>query len=129
MLKGVLSPADAVMARDAGLDGIIVSNHGGRQLDGSAAPLRALPAIVDAVPGFPVMMDGGARRGSDILKAVALGARLVFIGRPFMYALAVGGEECVYHSLKLLRAEVDRNMAMLGCADLASINRDCLMPA
>ena len=129
VLKGVLSPADAVMARDAGLDGIIVSNHGGRQLDGSAAPLRALPAIVDAVPGFPVMMDGGARRGSDILKAVALGARLVFIGRPFMYALAVGGEECVYHSLKLLRAEVDRNMAMLGCADLASINRDCLMPA
>ena len=80
------------IARDAGADGIIVSNHGGRQLDGAVAPLRVLPSIVAACPDLPVMMDSGVRRGTDVLKALALGARCVFVGRPFAYAAAVGGQ-------------------------------------
>nr|MBP6707156.1 alpha-hydroxy-acid oxidizing protein [Achromobacter sp.] len=114
VVKGILSAADAVLARDHGADGLIVSNHGGRQLDGAVAPLRVLPGIVRAVPGLPVMLDSGVRRGTDVLKALALGARCVFVGRPFNYAAAVGGEAGVAHAIGLLRAEVDRNMAMLG---------------
>ena len=88
VVKGVLDPRDARMAVDAGADGIIVSNHGGRQLDGAVAPLRVLPRIVEACPDMPVMMDSGMRRGSDVLKALALGARFVFVGRPFAFAAA-----------------------------------------
>ena len=96
------------------MDGIIVSNHGGRQLDGAVPPLLALPGVLDAAGDMPVMLDSGVRRGGDVLKALALGARCVFVGRPFNYAAAVGGEAGVAHAIGLLRAEVDRNMAMLG---------------
>src|SRR5690606_15537412 len=91
VVKGILHAADAALARRHGVDGIIVSNHGGRQLDGAVSPLRVLPAIVDAAPGLTVMMDGGVRRGTDVLKAMALGAACVFVGRPFNYAMAVAG--------------------------------------
>ncbi len=128
IIKGILHEDDAVMAADIGAQGIIVSNHGGRQLDGAAAPLDMLPRVVDRVGHrTAVMMDSGIRRGSDVLKAVALGARMVFLGRPFMYAAAVGGAQGVDHAITLLRDEVDRNMAMLGATHMAGITRDCLL--
>lgn len=114
IVKGILRWQDAVRAREAGVDGIIVSNHGGRQVDGAVAPLRVLPEICRAVPDLTVMMDGGMRRGSDVLKALSLGARCVFTGRPFNYAAAVGGAAGVARAIGLLRDEVHRNMALLG---------------
>jgi L-lactate dehydrogenase (cytochrome) len=128
VIKGILHADDARRSVKIGADGIIVSNHGGRQLDGAAAPLHALSHVVDAVgTSTIVMMDGGVRRGADVLKALALGAKMVFAGRPFMYAAAVGGEEGVRHAIGLLRDEVDRNMAMLGLAALGEISADCLL--
>ncbi|MBP0631164.1 MULTISPECIES: alpha-hydroxy acid oxidase [unclassified Cupriavidus] len=128
VLKGILHAADAERAVSMGADGIIVSNHGGRQLDGAAEPLFVLPEICDAVGHKTVvMMDGGIRRGSDVLKALALGARFVFLGRPFMYAAAVGGTAGVRHAITLLRDEVDRNMAMLGTTTVAEVNRAILV--
>jgi len=122
VVKGLLSVADALQARRVGADAIVLSNHGGRQLDGAVSPLRVLEAVVAAVgPGFPVLIDSGFRRGSDVLKALALGARMVLVGRPFNYAAAVAGEAGVTHAIGLLQGEVDRNMAMLGatrCAEL-----------
>ena len=118
VIKGILSTEDARIARDHGVEGIIVSNHGGRQLDGAVAPFRVLAAIVAACPELPVMMDSGVRRGSDVLKAVALGAKMVFAGRPFAYAAAVGGEAGVAHAIGILKQEVSRNMAMLGISSL-----------
>ena len=130
VVKGVLDPRDARMAAEAGVDGIIVSNHGGRQLDGAIAPLRVLPAIVKACPGIPVMIDSGIRRGSDVLKALALGAKMVFAGRPFAYAAAVGGEAGVAHAIELLEQEVSRNMAMLGISSLRELDaKRFLIPA
>lgn len=130
VIKGILNEADAVTAADIGADGIIVSNHGGRQLDGAAAPLTLLPRIVDQVGHRTVvMMDSGIRRGSDVLKAVALGARMVFLGRPFMYAAAVGGFEGVNHAITLLREEVDRDMAMLGARAMDEVTAQCLLPS
>ena len=114
VVKGILDPEDARIARDAGADGIIVSNHGGRQLDGAVSALRALPGIVTMCPDIPVMMDGGVRRGTDVLKALALGASFVFVGRPFAFAAAVGGQAGAHHAIALLAAEVFRDMAMLG---------------
>ncbi|MFT3803430.1 MAG: alpha-hydroxy acid oxidase [Burkholderiaceae bacterium] len=114
VIKGVLSVDDACIAQGLGVDGLIVSNHGGRQLDGAVSALRVLPHIVRAVPSMPVMLDGGVRRGSDVLKAIALGARLVFVGRPFNYAAAVAGDAGVARAIELLRDEVDRDLAMLG---------------
>ena len=111
VIKGILHPDDAALAREHGVDGIIVSNHGGRQLDGAVPPLLALPGVLDAAGDMPVM-DSGVRRGGDVLKALAL--RAAFVGRPFNYAAAIGGEAGVAHAIGLLRAEVDRNMAMLG---------------
>ncbi len=122
VVKAILHPDDARTARDHGADGIIVSNHGGRQLDGTVAPLRVLPSIVAACPGLPVMMDSGVRRGADVLKAVALGAQMVFAGRPFAYAAAVGGEAGVAHAIGILAQEVSRNMAMLGITSLAELD-------
>jgi L-lactate dehydrogenase (cytochrome) len=124
VIKGVLHPDDARTARDHGADGIIVSNHGGRQLDGTVAPLRVLPRIVQACPDVPVMMDSGVRRGGDVLKALALGAKMVFLGRPFAYAAAVGGQAGVAHAINLLQAEVSRNMALLGITSLAELDRE-----
>ncbi|MGL1922706.1 MAG: alpha-hydroxy-acid oxidizing protein [Hyphomicrobiales bacterium] len=114
IIKGLLSVQDAELAREHSADAIIVSNHGGRQLDGAVASLRALPAIVAAAGDMPVMMDSGIRRGSDILKAYALGAAFVFVGRPFLFALSIGGANGIRHCADLLSQEIDRNMAMLG---------------
>jgi L-lactate dehydrogenase (cytochrome) len=114
VIKGILHPADAALARQYGMDGVIVSNHGGRQLDGAVAPLRMLPQILEQFKDGPVMLDSGVRRGTDVLKALALGARCVFLGRPFNYAAAVGGPAGVDHAISLLSQEISRNMAMMG---------------
>lgn len=129
VLKGILHPADAERARRLGADGIIVSNHGGRQLDGAASALCALPIIVDAVGDLPVMIDGGIRRGSDVLKALALGAKAVFAGRPFMYAAAARGRAGIDRAIQLLQDEVDRNMAMLGINQLSELDETFLLSA
>jgi len=124
VIKGILDKADAVASREAGADGIIVSNHGGRQLDGAVAALRVLPGIAAACPEIPVMIDGGVRRGTDVLKALALGAKCVFVGRPFGYAAAVAGAAGVSHAIGLLSAEVDRDMALLGIRSIGEISSD-----
>jgi L-lactate dehydrogenase (cytochrome) len=129
VLKGVLHAGDARIARESGVDGVIVSNHGGRQLDGSLAPLRALPAVAAQAGGMTVMMDSGIRRGTDVLKALALGAQFVFVGRPFLYAAAIGGDAGVRLGIKLLREEVDRDMALLGINTLAEMTRERLVDA
>jgi L-lactate dehydrogenase (cytochrome) len=129
IVKGILHPDDARMAQDAGADAIVLSNHGGRQLDGAVAPLRVLPAVVAACPGTPVLIDGGIRRGTDVLKALALGAKFVLIGRPFNYAAAVAGAEGVRHAIGLLQAEIQRDMAMLGITRLDELSRERLMRA
>ncbi|MEC9482023.1 MAG: alpha-hydroxy acid oxidase, partial [Halomonas sp.] len=126
IVKGIVHPADARKARDAGVDGIIVSNHGGRQLDGTIAALRALPAVVEAAEGIPVMIDSGFRRGTDVLKALALGATFVFVGRPFNYAAAYAGEAGVSHAIRLLREEVARDMALLGATRIDEVTREQL---
>lgn len=128
VLKGILHPDDAHRAMALGADGIIVSNHGGRQLDGAIEPLAALPEICDTVGhSITVMMDSGIRRGADVLKAVALGAKAVFLGRPFVFAAAVAGEEGVRHAVSLLREEVDRNMAMLGVTCVGELDDTLLV--
>ena len=127
VIKGVLDARDARLAVDAGADGIIVSNHGGRQLDGSVAPLRVLPQIVAACPEVPVMLDSGVRRGSDVLKALALGAKFVFVGRPFSFAAAVAGEAGVRQAIDLLQREVSRNMALLGVTALDQLDPSFLV--
>lgn len=119
VIKGILDTADARIAMNAGADGIIVSNHGGRQLDGAVSALRVLPDIVAACPDVPIMMDGGVRRGTDVLKALALGAKFVFVGRPFGFAAAIGGEVGVSHAIRLLSDEIHRDMALLGITSLA----------
>ena len=122
LLKGVLHPADAVEALAHGVDGLIVSNHGGRQLDGAAASLDALPAIADAVEGrIPLLIDGGIRRGADMVKALALGASLCLIGRPQLWGLAVAGETGVRHVIELYRTELDRVMGLMGLKSIAEI--------
>jgi L-lactate dehydrogenase (cytochrome) len=127
LLKGIMAPADARLAREHGADGIIVSNHGGRQLDYTVSPLRVLPAIVDVAGPMTVMMDSGIRRGTDVLKALALGAKFVFVGRPFNYAAAVGGEAGVRHAIAILQTEILRNMGMLGMNDITGIRPEMLM--
>ncbi len=129
VVKGILDPADARLAREAGVDGVIVSNHGGRQLDSAAAPLRMLARVAAASGEMTVMMDGGVRRGTDVLKALALGAQFVFIARPFLYAAAIAGEAGVRHAIRLLRDEIDRDMAMLGINALAEMGRNRLIAA
>ena len=129
VVKGILDKDDARIARESGADGIIVSNHGGRQLDGATAPLRVLPGIAAQAGGMTVMMDSGVRRGTDVLKALALGAHFVFVGRPFLYAAAIAGESGVLHAIKLLRDEIDRDMALIGIAALAEMRRELLTPA
>jgi L-lactate dehydrogenase (cytochrome) len=114
IVKGVLDPEDARRACSSGVDGIIVSNHGGRQLDGAVSPLRVLPSVVEAAGPVPVMMDSGIRRGGDVLKALALGAKFVFLGRSFLYGAVIGEQPGVQHAINILSEEVDRNMALLG---------------
>jgi L-lactate dehydrogenase (cytochrome) len=129
VLKGVLAPEDAATAAGLGIDGVIVSNHGGRQLDGAMPSLAALPDVRAASGPMTVAMDSGVRRGTDILKALALGAAFVFVGRPFLYAAAIGGKAGVRHLISLLSLEVDRNMAMLGCTSLDQVGPGILVPA
>jgi L-lactate dehydrogenase (cytochrome) len=124
IVKGLLAPQDAHIARESGVDGVIVSNHGGRQLDGALSSLRTLPEIAAQANGMTVIVDGGIRRGTDILKALALGADFVFIGRPFLYAAVVGGEAGVTRALTLLRDEINRDMALLGLRTLSEITSD-----
>ena len=125
LLKGILHPEDAAQAQKIGAAGIIVSNHGGRVLDRAPATLNALPAIVDRVgPDYPVLMDGGIRRGVDILVALALGAKAVLVGRPIACGLAVAGDLGVSHVLRLLRDELEVAMLLSGCATVQDIHRE-----
>ena len=127
LLKGVMNPADAEIGLKSGADGIIVSNHGGRCLDTQPATVEALPRVVEAVAGrVPVIVDGGIRRGTDIAKALALGAAAVQIGRPYVYGLAAGGAPGVTHVLKILRQELLMAMSLLGCPTIASLDRSIL---
>lgn len=124
LLKGILTAEDAHLALKYGVAGMIVSNHGGRQLDSVVAGIEALPEVVEAVAGrCEVYVDGGIRRGTDVLKALALGARAVLLGRPVLWGLAVDGESGVYHVLQLLRAEFELAMALAGCPTLLNITR------
>lgn len=127
VVKGIMHPDDAVQAIEVGVDGLVVSNHGGRQLDGCQATLEALPAIVERVAGrVQVLMDGGVRRGSDVVKAVALGADACLVGRPWLYGLACGGTEGVARVLGGLRDDIGRTLALLGCQSLGDVDRTCL---
>lgn len=124
LLKGILTAEDALLAIEHGMDGIVVSNHGGRQLDSALASIDALPEIVEAVAGrCEVYFDGGIRRGTDILKALALGARAVLVGRPVLWGLAANGAEGAYQVLEILRKELELAMALSGRPTLRSIDR------
>jgi len=125
LIKGIVRGDDAARAVDHGAAGVIVSNHGGRQLDTAIASVRALPEVAEAVAGrAEVLLDGGVRRGTDVIKALALGARAVLLGRPVVWGLAVGGESGARRVLELLRAEVDLAMALCGCPSVDDISRD-----
>ena len=127
VLKGILHPGDAQRARDAGMDGVILSNHGGRQLDGAVSPLRAIEAARLAVGDLPLMVDSGFRRGSDVLKALALGADFVFVGRPFNYANAIAGAAGVAHAVEILSREIDADLGLLGVNGLAELDQRHLL--
>ena len=127
LIKGIMRPDDAVRAADAGVQGIVVSNHGGRQLDTAPATLDVLPRVVDAAGGrVEVLVDGGVRRGTDVIKALAFGARAVLLGRPILWGLAASGEDGVSTVLALLRSEIDEAMALAGCARIADVTRDLI---
>ncbi len=126
VIKGILSKLDAATAIEIGVDGIIVSNHGGRQLDGSISPLRVLPEIADIAGSIPVMLDSGVRRGTDVLKALALGARCVFVGRPFAYATAVGGQNGTDRAIQLITSEITRDLGLLGVTRVQDLSADHL---
>jgi L-lactate dehydrogenase (cytochrome) len=124
LLKGVLTAADARRAAEHGVDGLVVSNHGGRQLDGAPATIEALPEIVDAVGGrIDVLLDGGVRRGADVVRALALGARAVMVGRPYLYGLAAGGPAGVRHAIETLAREVDHVLALVGVPRVGDLDR------
>jgi L-lactate dehydrogenase (cytochrome) len=129
VIKGILDPDDARRAAELGADGVILSNHGGRQLDGAVAPLSVLPDIAGRLGSTAVMIDGGFRRGTDVLKALALGADFVFVGRPFLYAAAVAGADGVDHAIRLMATEIDRDMALLGVGSLTALSARHLAPA
>ena len=127
VLKGILDTEDARAARSAGVEGIVVSNHGGRQLDGAPSSIHALPKIAQAVgTDLTVLMDGGVRSGLDVLKALSLGAKACLIGRAWAYALGAGGEAAVAHMLDVLRQELRLAMSLTGCVDVADAGRDLL---
>lgn len=128
ILKGILHPDEARMAVERGVDALIVSNHGGRQLDGAASGLDALPAILDAVGGrIPVLVDGGIRRGTDVVKALALGAKACLIGRPQLWGVAVAGEAGVARVLEIYRQEIDRAMGLCGVTRIDQIDESLLL--
>jgi L-lactate dehydrogenase (cytochrome)/(S)-mandelate dehydrogenase len=127
LLKGILHPDEARRALALGIDGLIVSNHGGRQLDGAISTIEALPGVVKAVDGrVPVLIDGGIRRGADVVKALALGAQACLIGRPHLWGLSVAGQAGVACVLDVLRAEIDRTMALCGCERIADVDATLL---
>ena len=127
VLKGIVSPEDAARAVDAGMDGLIVSNHGGRQVDGSISTLEALPPIKSAVPAdFPVLLDSGIRTGADAFKAIALGASAVLLGRPYVWALGVGGEDGVRQLLRSFLADVDLTLALSGFTSFDEVGQNTL---
>jgi L-lactate dehydrogenase (cytochrome) len=123
VLKGLLASDDVKMARELGADAVIASNHGGRQLDYAVSAIAVLPQLLEAAGPMPVLIDGGFRRGTDVIKALALGAGFVFVGRPFNYAGAVGSDKGVAHAIALLREEIDRDMALMGCCTIAEIDQ------
>jgi L-lactate dehydrogenase (cytochrome) len=126
-VKGIMSVADAKHAVDVGCTGIVLSNHGGRQLDGSRAAFDQLAEVVDAVGDrIDVMMDGGVQRGTHILKALSIGAKAVGIGKYYLFALAVGGQEGVELALGLLKTEIERDMTLMGCAKIAQLSKENL---
>jgi isopentenyl diphosphate isomerase/L-lactate dehydrogenase-like FMN-dependent dehydrogenase len=130
LVKGILTAEDALLAVEHGAEGIVVSNHGGRQLDSCTASLDALPEVIEAAAGrLPVLMDGGIRRGTDVVKAIALGAAAVMVGRPAAWGLAAEGEDGVAGVLGILRAEVENAMALTGCRSVAEIGRELIAPA
>ena len=124
LLKGILSPDDALLAVERGASGVVVSNHGGRQLDGVAATLRVLPEVVAAVGDkVEVLLDGGIRRGSDVVKALCLGARGVLVGRAYAYGLGAGGGAGVDKAIQILRTDMVRTLKLLGCPSVAALDR------
>ena len=129
IIKGIMDPEDAHMAAQSGADALIVSNHGGRQLDGADSSINALPAIMDAVGDrMEVHLDGGIRSGQDVIKALALGARGVYIGRAFLYGLGAMGEEGVTRVLEIIRKELDVTMALCGLTDVQKVDKSILLP-
>ena len=125
VLKGVLTPEDALLGIEHGAAAVVVSNHGGRQLDGVAASIDALPQVAEAVGGrAEILLDGGVRRGVDVLRALALGAKAVLVGRPVLWGLAAGGEDGVLRVLELLREEVELGLRLLGCTSPADVERE-----
>jgi lactate 2-monooxygenase len=127
LLKGILHPDDARKALDSGMNGIIISNHGGRQVDGSIATLDALPKIVEAIQNkIPVLLDSGVRGGADVFKALALGAKAVCIGRPYVYGLTIAGEEGVRTVIQNIISDFELTMGLAGCKNISEINRDAL---
>ena len=129
LLKGILHPDDARRAVDEGMDGIVVSNHGGRQVDGAIATIDALPAIAEAVGGrVPIVLDSGVRGGADAFKALALGATAVGVGRPYAYALAIAGEAGVRELLQNLKADFDLTLGLSGYRSVAEIGPEALVP-
>jgi lactate 2-monooxygenase len=130
VLKGILHPADARAAVEHGMDAVLVSNHGGRQVDGAIGTMDALPGIVEAVAGrVPVLLDSGVRSGADVFRALALGASAVGLGRPYVWGLAAGGEQGVQEVIRNLRAEFDLTMGLAGCVSAAEIGRDSVQSA
>jgi isopentenyl diphosphate isomerase/L-lactate dehydrogenase-like FMN-dependent dehydrogenase len=130
VVKGILSPEDAILAADCGADGIVVSNHGGRNFDSYQAPIEVLPEVVDAVgQRITVLVDSGFRRGTDVVKALALGAKAVLVGRPTLYGAAAAGEAGARLAIAMFRKEIDRTLAHLGCNSVAELNRNHLRPA
>lgn len=129
LIKGVLHPDDVARAREMGVDGFMVSNHGGRQLDGAVSGLRMLPDIVKVAGGLPVIYDGGIRRGTDVMKAYALGADFVFVGRPMLCAAAVRGQAGVERAIDLLQEEIHRDLALIGVNTMDALGPELLMKA
>jgi L-lactate dehydrogenase (cytochrome) len=124
VVKGLIAPQDARIARESGVDGVMLSNHGGRQLDYTVSALRTLPEIAAEAGGMTIMLDGGVRRGTDVIKALALGAHFVWVGRPFLYAAIAGGQGGVERAITLLRDEIDRDFALMGIRSIGEITGD-----
>ncbi len=126
LVKGLTTPSDVAIARDCGVEGVLLSNHGGRQLDFDVSPLDVLPEVVAQKGGLAVIVDSGIRRGTDVLKALALGADFVFLGRPFLFAAAIGGLPGVVHAIRILKEEIDRDMALIGVNQLTELTPEWL---